>query len=1147
MELEQKHYYAFISHNIADEKTAKWLCKQLERYHIPTTIQKDYNAPKHLRPLFLFQTDLAGNNMNDALSKELNDSLYLIVICSPSAAKSPYVNKGVQYFIDMGLQDKIIPFIVEGKPFASLNGDIEHECFPPAMVALKGTDKELRGINLEEETKERGSKQAAVVDVIASMLGIRFSILWNRHRKRKVKQYIYIGLCSLMLILLCAFSYLRLRPSVIYYSSCALRNGILTGQHIVPQNDVKDRSGTYAFFYKRKSIMDSQKTLYKIAFVNSVGTPAAFPHNVMQYQAEGLLDGISILYPRFERGNLKSIMLCDDKNRQLAEYVYTFKHFESNKIYAADITYFDDHHSDWESLSGMPTPQSAVRRIIYTTDDNGYVKKLTYHSHNGASHKSIMQDISGVCGFLLDYDDEHRIIKQSSIDEHEQLCNNKQGLCTLQKKYIGDTIVVYSYFDQYNKKTMCAAGFASVQLILDEDDDIKKITYFDTLGNISMCFQGWAQQKFFKDKKNRVSTTTYYNLDNRPTITIGGFCSIREKRDKQGNVIEISYMDTNGKLVKEKESGCAKVKYRYDRKNNWIEKSFYDKYGKLMIAKDTKSAIVRRKFDKDNRCVECTYYDERGNKTLNVDGWCKAKLYFDDDYLIEIQYYDENDNIVNTKREGCAIIKNATYFDKDNFKILQRSFYDNDHQPIFSKLLQCYKSSMKLNETSSILEYSRLDAYGKPMIGEGGWATIIFGYDEIGRLNKMEYLDENGDLRNVDVSIDSLVYLSNNHYFEYSLNTKRQPYYHSSGCAIIESKQIGDTIIRKCYDADTMLINCINNYAICKEVRRKDGKIMSISYYDDMENPCLTYEGFHKIVNEYNTFGDTIQSSAYDSNLNIVMVKKMEYDNRGNCIAIALFDSSMRPICIPNTNIHLIRRFFNDRDMKIEETTYDIDSNLCACVPYEYAVIKHEYDKMDNIIETTCYDENLTPTHNPHGVFMEKMKYNNRNLLIETTCYDSSNNRVNNNAMFCMIKYMYNKYSQITEDETLDKDSVLLFRRKTYYTSEGYPKTREYFSGGMQSVITRPTPCIYADNRNKAYVILNWEGWNITDGLNARINYLMKTRCLLDKQMVVMDVEHNIIDTIFDSQTLLELSDVPQIVYDSICYTYIEQRIKCVK
>ncbi len=201
MPQEQKHYYAFISHSSEDKKTAKWLCKQLEGYHIPAVIQKDHHAPKRLKPIFLFQTDLSGNKLRDALEGELNDSQFLIVICSPSAAKSEYVNKEVKHFIDSGRYDKIIPFIIKGTPYASKNGDLENECFPQALVDLKGKKQELRGIDLLQEQKDRGSKKAAVIDVIASMLGVRMDELWDRYLHERKKKILLLILASILLSL----------------------------------------------------------------------------------------------------------------------------------------------------------------------------------------------------------------------------------------------------------------------------------------------------------------------------------------------------------------------------------------------------------------------------------------------------------------------------------------------------------------------------------------------------------------------------------------------------------------------------------------------------------------------------------------------------------------------------------------------------------------------------------------------------------------------------------------------------------------------------------------------------------------------------------------------------------------------------------
>lgn len=179
---------------------AKWLLRQLEDYHIPATVQKKYHLPKRLKPIFLFQKDLAGNKLRDALVGELKDSKFLIVLCSPASARSAYVNGEVQHFIDSGRYDKIIPFIIDGTPFASLDGNADEECFPAALIALRGTDKELRGIDLRESIKQRGSRQAAVVDIVATMLGVRFDMMWDRYRRFKRRQLTAFTMAAMVVV-----------------------------------------------------------------------------------------------------------------------------------------------------------------------------------------------------------------------------------------------------------------------------------------------------------------------------------------------------------------------------------------------------------------------------------------------------------------------------------------------------------------------------------------------------------------------------------------------------------------------------------------------------------------------------------------------------------------------------------------------------------------------------------------------------------------------------------------------------------------------------------------------------------------------------------------------------------------------------------
>ena len=141
---EQNSYYAFISYNSADEKWAKWLQHNLEYYHMPNALCKEYpELPKKIRPVFWYKQDLSGTKLKKALNNELSSSKYLIVICSPDSAKAEWVNDEVVAFIEQGKGDRIIPFIVAGSPHAK---NPDEECFPPALLNLT-RDEEIRGID----------------------------------------------------------------------------------------------------------------------------------------------------------------------------------------------------------------------------------------------------------------------------------------------------------------------------------------------------------------------------------------------------------------------------------------------------------------------------------------------------------------------------------------------------------------------------------------------------------------------------------------------------------------------------------------------------------------------------------------------------------------------------------------------------------------------------------------------------------------------------------------------------------------------------------------------------------------------------------------------------------------------------------------
>src|SRR6266567_1053954 len=94
-EIESKpRHDAFISYSRKNEAFASCLEKALERYKPPAGLQ----APRRHLEIFRDKQDFTGNEYHGSLESHLRDSAKLIVICSPEACQSEYVNDEIRQF-----------------------------------------------------------------------------------------------------------------------------------------------------------------------------------------------------------------------------------------------------------------------------------------------------------------------------------------------------------------------------------------------------------------------------------------------------------------------------------------------------------------------------------------------------------------------------------------------------------------------------------------------------------------------------------------------------------------------------------------------------------------------------------------------------------------------------------------------------------------------------------------------------------------------------------------------------------------------------------------------------------------------------------------------------------------------------------------
>ena len=150
--IEQKEYYAFISYKREDEQWAKWLQHKLEHYKLPSNLNGRTDLPREIRPVFRDTSELNPGNLPQQIHEALAASRHLIVICSPRSAQSEWVNLEIETFIARGKQDCIIPFIIDGEPFAKYPAE---ECFPPLQDLVDETRKRFKDRQLTPEERKR--------------------------------------------------------------------------------------------------------------------------------------------------------------------------------------------------------------------------------------------------------------------------------------------------------------------------------------------------------------------------------------------------------------------------------------------------------------------------------------------------------------------------------------------------------------------------------------------------------------------------------------------------------------------------------------------------------------------------------------------------------------------------------------------------------------------------------------------------------------------------------------------------------------------------------------------------------------------------------------------------------------------------------
>lgn len=198
-----RRYAAFISYSHADRRWALWLHGALERYRVPGRKQSgetSENASRaRLSPIFLDREELSSSaTLAEAVERSLADSDTLLVVCSPAAARSRWVNEEIRGFKALGRSSRIFCLVVAGDPVV-LPGHPD-ACFPPALrfVVESGavTDR-LDAEPLAADVRPgMDSRRDAKLKLAAGILGVNLDSLRQRDNARRQRRLLLLASAS---------------------------------------------------------------------------------------------------------------------------------------------------------------------------------------------------------------------------------------------------------------------------------------------------------------------------------------------------------------------------------------------------------------------------------------------------------------------------------------------------------------------------------------------------------------------------------------------------------------------------------------------------------------------------------------------------------------------------------------------------------------------------------------------------------------------------------------------------------------------------------------------------------------------------------------------------------------------------------------
>jgi len=434
-------YKAFISYSHQDEHWARWLQRALENYRVPRRLVGKQGRfgeiPARLAPVFRDREDLSSSaSLSESVQQELAAAETLVVICSPAASQSHWVNEEIKVFLALGRADRIYALIVEGDPQAA---DPFERCFPDVLIEDKGNGAQEP--LAADARKWADGKVLAKLKLVAGILGIRLDDLRQREMQRRRLNWIVSSTTVAAVVLLTTI----LSVSTISNRKAAEQRranteellsymlGTLEELNPVSGLDVLD---------------DNQIEMSRLAEQDKFSSldDTELRQKALDWRQEGIVErdrGDSTAGMATFTRSLAALVYLYQRDRRnydnlfelgQAEFWVGYVHWENGNLDLAEESFTRYGVITRRLINADPKSAENVLELSYTLTNLGLVES----EREGGDHYKAIHLMQAALEYnqvamVLEPDDQHYLVEMAETQAH--LADSWRGVCNLGKAY----------------------------------------------------------------------------------------------------------------------------------------------------------------------------------------------------------------------------------------------------------------------------------------------------------------------------------------------------------------------------------------------------------------------------------------------------------------------------------------------------------------------------------------------------------------------------------------------------------------------------------------------------------------------------------------------------------------------------------------